>query len=47
MVDKRLNLQLEQIRLNLRRGQLMVNHHLTSVPLIMVILALLWELGLM
>ena len=39
--------QLEQTRLNLKRTQIIVNHHLTSVPLIMVILALLWELGLM
>ena len=47
IVGKLLILQLEQIRLKLRRGQIIVNHHLTSAPLIMVILALLWELGLM
>ena len=47
MADKWLKQQLDQTRLNLKRIQIIVNHRLTLVPLIMVILALLWELGLM
>ena len=46
MADKWLKQQLDQTGLNLKRIQIIVNLRLTLVPLIMVILALLWELGL-